>query len=215
MIKRILLGFLFLSAPYGVVAKNLPLPSFPASFEVVEYQGKKGCIVDDPKYEFAVMENEGLVAAGMHPLLDTPTTGAHIMNLLYHPKKRYGYTLSFINDGMKCVYNKILNVRFADAINDKPPIFSNKSPVTAKDCNFDVRAVNLCGSYESIMARLIKGNYKYDWQGNIEGKYLLTLLSSSSVNQSFYLKTDILNGATIIIGGGKGVYKAYEFKKPN
>ena len=41
MIKRILLGFLFLSASYGIVAKNLPLPSFPASFEVVEYQGKK------------------------------------------------------------------------------------------------------------------------------------------------------------------------------
>jgi hypothetical protein len=53
MIKRILLGFLFLSAPYGVVAKNLPLPSFPASFEVAEYQGRKGCIVDDVKYKFA------------------------------------------------------------------------------------------------------------------------------------------------------------------
>ena len=83
MIKRIFLGFLFLSAQYGVVAKNLPLPSFPASFEVAEYQGQKGCIPDEQNYRFAVMENEGLVTAGMHPLFATPEMGAHIMNLLY------------------------------------------------------------------------------------------------------------------------------------
>jgi hypothetical protein len=209
MIKRILLGFLFLSASYGVVAKNLPLPSFPASFEVVEYQGKKGCIVDDVKYKFAVMENEGLVEEGMHPLLASPATGAHIMIFLYQPKKRYGYTLSFINDGMECVYNKISNVRFADTLKDKPPIFANKSPVTAQDCNFDVRVINLCGSYESIMARMKKADYKYNWQGDLDERYKLTLISNDT--QSFYLKTDTQTSATIFTGAGEGVYKSYKF----
>jgi len=209
MIKRILLGFLFLSAPYGVVAKNLPLPSFPASFEVAEYQGKKGCIVDDPKYEFAVMENEGLVAEGMHPLLDTPTTGAHIMNLLYHPKKRYGYTLSFINDGMKCVYNKILNMRLGDEVKNTLVNTPAKRPVKEQDCNFDTKVVNLCGSYKSITARLSKAGYRYNWQGDLDERYKITLLSNET--QSFYLKTDTLTSATIFIGAGEGVYKSYKF----
>jgi hypothetical protein len=130
------------------------------------------------------------------------------MNFLYHPNKRYGYTLSLRKDGMQCVYNKILNMRFADAINDKPPIFANKSPVTAQDCNFDVRVINLCGSYESITARMKKADYKYNWQGDLDERYKLTLISNDT--QSFYLKTDQQTGATIYTGVGTGTYKSYE-----
>jgi len=209
MIKRILLGFLFLSAPYGAVAKNLPLPSFPASFEVAEYQGKKGCIVDEPKYQFAVMQNEGLVAAGMHPLLETTGTEVHIMNFLYHPNKRYGYTLSLRKDGMQCVYNKILNMRLGDEVKNTPANTTFKRPITEQDCNFDTKAINLCGSYKSITARLSKAGYRYNWQGDLDERYKITLLSNET--QSFYLKTDTLTSATIFIGLGEGAYKTYEF----
>ena len=44
-------------------ARELPLPSFPASFEVAEYQGQKGCIPDATKFKFAGMEKDSLVKA--------------------------------------------------------------------------------------------------------------------------------------------------------
>jgi hypothetical protein len=214
--KLVTAAALALSVSFGALAQDnsdLPLPSFPASFEVAEYDGQKSCIPDDPQYQFAVMQNEGLVPAGMHPLLETTKTAPHIMNFLYSPDKGYGYTLSLKKDGMQCVYNKISNVRFSDELNNMFSTVSLKSPVTAQDCNFDIKAVNLCGSYEAVTGRLLKAGYQYNWQGSLDDQYKITLVSNDT--QSFYLKTDTQTSATIITGVGRGAYKSYEVKKPN
>lgn len=195
--------------------KSLPFPSFPASFEAAYFNGKYGCIPDDARYQFAVMKNEGLVLAGMHPLMETAQTGVHIMNFLYHPDKNYGYTLAFRNEGTQCVYNKVTDVKFKSELTN---VFStvnssSQSPITADDCNFDIKAVNICGSFEAVTGRLTKAGYEFDWSGNINnGDYRLSLMTKG--NQSFYLKTDAGNGATIIMGVGKGAYVAYEHKAP-
>jgi len=209
-IQKILLELAFLALCLPVSAQSqikvLPLPAFPASFEVAEYQGQKGCITDDTRYKFAVMENEGLHLAGMHPLLDTAKTGVHIMNYLYHPKKNYGYTLSFKSDGKQCIYNKINNMKFRNRVTTN--LFSDvEHKVTEADCNFDVKAVNLCGSFKAVTTRMTKAGYKFDWSGNIGNGFTLTLISKSE--QSFYLKTKDSTAATIITGVGKGAYKHY------
>jgi len=203
-------GLLALGLSFNAQAQNdLPLPAFPANFEVAEYQGQKGCIPDDPNYQFAVMENEGLVTAGMHPLFATPEMGAHIMNFLYQREKNYGYTLSLKKDGKQCVYNKVSDVRFKDELSNLFQLASVKSPITEEDCKFDVQVINICGSYEALTGRLLKAGYEYDWQGTIENKnYTLTMMTNDK--QSFYLKTDSKTGATIIVGGGEGLYKPFD-----
>jgi hypothetical protein len=205
-------GVLALGVTFSAQAQDeLPLPAFPASFEVAEYQGQKGCIPDDKRYKFAVMENEGLHLAGMHPLLDTAKTGVHIMNFLYQPEKNYGYTLSYRNDGKQCIYNKVNDVRFGDELTNIFTTVSVQSPITAKDCNFDVQAINICGSYEAVTGRLKRAGYEYDWQGTLDSDYKLTLMTKGE--QSFYLKTDGGTGATIITGVGKGAYVPHDVPK--
>ena len=190
-------------------ARELPLPSFPASFEVAEYQGQKGCIPDDTKFKFAVMENEGMVIAGMHPLIDTAKTGVHTMHFNDNPRKHYGYTMSFRDDGKQCIYNKIENVRFGNNVQNS--LYEDiKHEVTANDCNFDVMVINICGSFKSVTTRLTNAGYKFDWSGHLSPQHSLTLLTKDE--QSFYLKTDRKTGATIITGVGKGAYQAYEVK---
>ena len=192
--------------------KQLPFPQVPASFETVSYKGQPGCIPDEQQYLFAVMNNEGLFLAGAHPLLDTPDTGAHIMNFVYHPSSNYGYTLSFRNEGVICVENKIENMKFKN--NVTTGIFDGvKHQVTKADCNFDVKAVNLCGSFKAVTTRMTKAGYKFDWSGNIANGYTLTLITKGE--QSFYLKTKNSTAATIITGVGKGAYKHYDAPSAN
>ncbi len=190
-------------------AKELPLPAFPANFEVAEYQGQKGCIPDDNKYQFAVMENESLVPVGFHPLMDTPQEGPHLMNVLYSKSGNYAYTMSKKLNGMRCVYNKIENIRFGIAvIND---LYKDiKYQVTDVDCHFDTKIINMCGSFKAVTTRLTNAGYKFDWSGTLSSQYRLSLLTKDE--QSFYLKTDQKTGATRFIGVGTGAYEAYNIK---
>ena len=202
----------YLYIPAHIDAKELPLPAFPANFEVAVYKGQQGCIPDNDKYQFAVMENEGLVAAGMHPLIATAKTGAHIMNYLYQPKKNYGYTLSIKKDGKQCIYNKIKNMKFKNEVTTN--LFSDVNhKVTKSDCDFDVKAVNLCGSFKAVTTRMTKAGYQFDWSGKIAKGYTLTLITKGE--QSFYLKTKNSTAATIITGVGKGAYKHYAAPSAN
>lgn len=210
-ISVLLLNFCFSHSTFAQDRK-LPLPAFPASFEVAEYQGQKGCFVDNTRMKFAIMENEGMYLAGVHPLLDTSKTGVHIMNFIYHPDKKYGYTLSFRNDGKQCMYNKIHNMKFKNGVTAN--LFSDVNhKVTEADCNFDVKAVNLCGSFKAVTTRMTKVGYQFDWSGNIANGYTLTLITKGE--QSFYLKTKNSTAATIITGVGKGAYKHYDAPSAN
>ena len=191
---------------------NLPFPSLPASFEEAKYHSKKGCIQDDKRLQFAVMKNEGMIPAGVHPLMDSPEVGVHVMTLIYSPTKNYGYTLSNKNDGMQCIYNKLENMKFENDVADSLLKVDEATKITPSDCRFDSMAINLCGSYESVTARLIKAGYQFNWQGDLGKNFLLTMLSKDQ--QSFYLKTDLANGATIITSVGKGKYQPYDMSNP-
>jgi hypothetical protein len=224
--KLLTAAALALSVSFGALAQAERTPDLsfiPDSFEVAEYKGKKGCIGEDPELEttFAVMRKEGLFMAGGHPKIMTANTGPHTMNFIYQPEKKYGYTVSVKKDRtserkdgtVMCVYNKISNVRFADELNNIFTTTSIKSPVTAQDCTFDIRMLDKCGSYEAITARLVKAGYQYNWQGDLDQGYKMTLMSDK--NQSVYLKTDMQTGATIFTGLGQGTYKAFEVKNLN
>jgi hypothetical protein len=205
MIKRILLGFLFLSAPYDVVAKNLPLPSFPASFEVAEYQGEKGCIPNSLEYRFAVTENEGMANIGRHSMLSTASEELHIMELLHNLSGSYGYMMSNKADGKLCISERMNNLKFRSQV--EVPETQHSEVFNTKDCSFTPSVINLCGSFEHISGRLIKAGYRYDWQAKKINGNILTMLSGSPAEQSWILETSYETGATIFVGAGKGEFK--------
>ena len=209
MIKRIFLGFLFISAQYGVVAKNLPLPSFPASFEVAEYQGQKSCVPNDPKYRFAVMENEGMTNVGRHPMFSPPQEGAYILVIMYNQEQHYGYIMSNRADGKLCVVKKISNLE----LQEKATLLNfNKMNeidlIKANECTFEPQVLNLCGTFKQLSERLTKAGYRYDWQAKNEDGNIITMLSGKG--QSWILTTHAQTGATIFTGAGKGEFKFSE-----
>tara|TARA_Y100000815_G_scaffold20223_1_gene17292 strand:- start:1070 stop:1756 length:687 start_codon:yes stop_codon:yes gene_type:complete len=203
-----------LSVSFGAQAQDeLKFPSFPASFETAEYQGQKGCIPNDDRYEFAVMKNEGMERVGGHPLLETRKNGLHVMSMMYNAEKGYGYSLSIKGDGKMCVTDKYVSMKFSNQLSNNFTTIAakTKSPLTPEDCNFAEKAVNTCGSYHTLTNKLVKRDYRFDWQGTRADGKIATMLSGE--NQSFLLLTDAKTSATIIIGIGKGEFDYYKKAK--
>ena len=198
-------GLLALSLSFNAQAQEkLPLPSFPASFEAAEYQGQKGCVPNDPQYRFSVMENEGMINVGSHPMLSTPQVGAHIMVMMYNQDKDYGYMMSNKADGKLCVTQKINNVKFHDQLNLIK--VHHSEALKPEDCTFAPQVLNLCGTFEQISGRLSNAGYSLDWQAeNINGN---TITMMSGTNQSWILTTNKDTGATIFTGAGKGEFSS-------
>jgi len=67
----------FLSPVASAQSKHLPLPSFPANFEIAEYKGNKGCIPDDTDYITAVAINAGTTLKGTLLSMQSPRDGAY------------------------------------------------------------------------------------------------------------------------------------------
>ncbi|ATI01965.1 MULTISPECIES: hypothetical protein [Cycloclasticus] len=193
-------------------AKELPLPAFPATFEDAVYNGEKGCIPNDPKYRFAVMENEGMTNVGRHPMLSIPREGAYILVMMYNKELHYGYMMSNKADGKLCVVNKI---HYLESQEKATLLNFNKVTeidlIKTNECTFEAQVLNLCGTFKQISERLTKAGYRYDWQAKNEDGNIITMLSGAG--QSWILTTHAQTGATIFTGAGKGEFKFSEAPK--
>jgi hypothetical protein len=189
--------------------KELPFPSFPASFKVAEYKGQKGCIVDDFRAIFAVAKNEGLDFIGLHPQVETPKDGVYIMDVLYSKENGYGYIIENRGHEKRCINQKLTNLSSQNDVSLKPVKISKTIETT--DCTFDPQILNLCGSLQQLSNRLLKAGYSIDWQAQNEDGNINTMLSGTG--QSFILTTHAKTGATIFTGVGKGEFKFSEAPK--
>jgi hypothetical protein len=197
MIKRILLGFLFLSAPYGVVAKNLPLPSFPASFEVAEYQGKKGCIPDNSKFNAAVAENAGTKTIGWQRAIQSQKNGKYHAILEYNIDADIGYILADKQDGKLCVIDTISKFSYKTAGTFKQVMF--KGEITNNQCSeINYRFDGICGSFLTLLSKLKKNGFELQWQAKNKEGNILSILSGNG--KTYELTTDKITNATVLTG---------------
>ena len=199
-------GLLVLSLSFGALAQDqsdLLLPAYPASFEAANYGGQKGCVPDNAKYIFAVMENEGMVYLGRHPKMDTTKSGLHFMDLMYNPDKGYGYTMSNIGNGMQCVTQKLTSFKFHNDLNLMK--VKHSGAIKPEDCAFEPPMLNLCGTFEQISGRLTGGGYSQNWQAINEQSNAVTMFSGTG--QSWLLTTNHFTGATVFTGAGKGEFE--------
>ena len=152
------------------------------------------------------MENEGMSYLGKHHRMDTPRIGLHLMMLMYNSDKDYGYLMSNVGDGMDCVAQKLINLKFHKKINFKDMSLSQE--IKPEHCNFEPPMLNLCGTFKQLSERLTKAGYRYDWQAKNEDGNIITMLSGTG--QSWIITTHAQTGATIFTGAGKGEFKFSE-----
>jgi hypothetical protein len=197
MIKRILLGFLFLSAPYGVVAKNLPLPSFPANFKVAEYQGQKGCIPKVSGFMTAVAENSSTKFIGSQLVMQSPKNGKYHVVLQYSETTDVGYILVDKQDGKLCVIDTISKFSYKKVGSFKQVDFQGE--ITDGQCNqINNRFDGICGSFKTILKKLQKNGFELQFQAKNEEGNILSILSGNG--KTYELTTDRISNATVLTG---------------
>jgi hypothetical protein len=192
--RLILVGILCLS--FDIMSNDkLPLPSFPANFEVAEYEGSKGCIPDDPTYMTAVAENAGTKWIGIQQATQSLKNGKYHAIIQYNAKKDIGYILADRHKGNMCLIEMFSNFSYMQT--GKFEQVAYRGLITKNMCSLIPYSFKgICGNFTLLSSKLIKNGFELQWQAkNIEGN-IITLLSGK--NKSYVLTTDRNSNATVI-----------------
>ncbi len=204
-------GLLALGLSFNAHAQNdLPLPAFPANFEVAEYQGQKGCVPDDSDYITAVSINSGAFLKGTQLVMQSPKDGKYNEVFYYNYLLDEGYLLSDKQDGKLCVIDKVTNLSFGTAGTFNQVVFDGE--ITKRHCDqTPYRFEGVCGSFNSLSAKLTANGFDLQWQALDSDGNIKTLLSGN--NKTYVLTTNTNNNATVLTKvSTHGEYINYEDK---
>lgn len=201
---KLLTSLLFLFT-LSTQASELPLPSFPANFEVAEYKGQKGCIPGDSDYMTAVAENAGTKWVGTQKATQSPKNGKYHSILEYNADKDIGYILADKGSGKYCLIDKISDFTYKKIGTFQQVKFLGI--VTKKMCAaIPYSFQGICGNFKTLLTKLVKNGFELQWQAKNRDGNILTLLSGKG--KSYVLTTDKISNATVITEASS----AFEYK---
>ena len=188
--------------------KKLPHPRLSANFEVAEYQGQKGCILNNGKYIAAISINSGAFLKGALRSVQSPRDGAYHETFFYNENEQVGYVMSNKQDGKLCLVDKIEDVSMGAAGAHSQVVFEGK--ISKAQCDqIPNRFEGICGSFKTLSAKLISKGFKLLWQGVDKSGHIKTWLSGN--DKTYVLTTDKNNNATVLTGvSNDGNYKLYQ-----
>ena len=194
-LKNIFLILFPLSLPFDATAQSkLPLPSFPSSFEVSEYKGKKGCVPNHAKYIISVATNLGARFKGIQESMQSPKVGKYNESIYFNKVTKTAYIMSNIKDGKLCLVDIVTDISIGAAGTFTQVNYDGA--ITKQQCDqIPYSYEGTCGNFNQISNALIAKGFNLLWQGkDIEGN-IKTWMSGNG--KTYVLTTNYSNNATV------------------
>lgn len=206
-------GLLALGLSFNAQAQNeLPLPAFPANFEVAEYQSQKSCVPNDAKFITAVSINSGANLIGTQDSMQSPRDGAYHESFFFNEVSGVGYVMSNKQDGKLCLVDKLNDVSIGKAGSYQQVVYEGE--ISKIQCDqIPYRFEGICGNFNSLSSKLTSKGFNLLWQASdVEGN-IKTWLTGNG--KTYVLTTDSSSNATVLTGVSQsGEYQLHEDAAP-
>lgn len=194
-LKAILLVLFPLSISFDAIAQTkLPFSSFPPSFEVAEYKGKKGCVPNNAKFITFVATNLGARFKGRQESMQSPKVGKYNESIFFNKVTRTAYIMSNIKDGKLCLVDIVTDISIGASGTFTQVNYDGA--ITKQQCEqIPYSYEGACGNFNQISNALIAKGFNLLWQGkDMEGN-IKTWMSGNG--ETYVLTTNYSNNATV------------------